>query len=445
MSRRKLPSRLSILALVAALFVSASAPASAQVNPALEMKALVEQGKSADAYQLGKQNPESMGDPDFDYFFGVAANDSGHSSEGVLALERYLLTFPDNHQARLELARGYYLLGEDARAREEFNNVLALKPPPEVIANIERYMDAIRVRESRYQTSSRIYVEAGLGWDSNVNGGVSSSSVNLPVLGTVQIGATGQRQADLGRMFGAGAQVTHPVAPGVAVFGGVDWEKKELRNGGTFETEALTATGGASWLLGGNLVRATGAHQTFWFGHSRFRNLASVAVEWQRQIGELGMLSAGLQHAQIRYAGLNEPRDTDLTGFSLGFRRALAMSWQPVLSFGVTVADDATRRDRPDFGRLIRSTRLGVSASPAAKWGLSMGLSYQESDYRGQDALLLTRREDRYTGVDFGAIYLINRALSLKTDLTVAENTSNIDLYKYRRSAISIKLRYEFK
>ena len=45
MSRRKLPSRLSILALVAALFVSASAPASAQVNPALEMKALVEQGE----------------------------------------------------------------------------------------------------------------------------------------------------------------------------------------------------------------------------------------------------------------------------------------------------------------------------------------------------------------------------------------------------------------
>ena len=50
--------------------------------------------------------------------------DSGHAGEGVLALERYLLQFPGNTAARVELARAYFVLGEYVRAREEFENVL---------------------------------------------------------------------------------------------------------------------------------------------------------------------------------------------------------------------------------------------------------------------------------------------------------------------------------
>jgi len=76
-----------------------------------DMKALVEQGKTSEAYELGKSHPEELGDPTYDFYFGVAAVSSGRSGEGVLALERYVLNFPDNAYGRLELARGYFVLG----------------------------------------------------------------------------------------------------------------------------------------------------------------------------------------------------------------------------------------------------------------------------------------------------------------------------------------------
>src|SRR3990170_4348222 len=76
--------------------------------PAEDLRALLEQGRSGDAYALGRQHPEELGKPEFDFYFGISAVDSGHAGEGVLALERYVIQFPGNDRARLELARGYF-------------------------------------------------------------------------------------------------------------------------------------------------------------------------------------------------------------------------------------------------------------------------------------------------------------------------------------------------
>lgn len=82
------------------------------------------------AYAYASQHLEQMeGDPYFDYLYGVSAIDTGHASEGVFALERVLLAFPEDHVARLELARGYFILEEYARSRVEFEIVLKTEPP----------------------------------------------------------------------------------------------------------------------------------------------------------------------------------------------------------------------------------------------------------------------------------------------------------------------------
>ena len=142
----------------------------------------MERGQAAQAYALGREHPESLGDPAFDFYFGIAAIDTGNAGEGVLALERYTLRFPDNVSARLQLARGYFALGEDARAREEFQTLRALNPPADVVATIDRFLDSIRLRESRYTTSTGAYLEYGLGYDRNVNSAPGGSSISIPLL-----------------------------------------------------------------------------------------------------------------------------------------------------------------------------------------------------------------------------------------------------------------------
>src|SRR6185503_19877957 len=155
--------------------------------PADGIKALIEKGDGRGAYAIGKQTPGEFGNPAFDFYFGVAAIDSGNAGEGVLSLERYVTNFPDNLEARMELARGYFVSGEDTRAREEFDAVRKANPPPPVVTNIDRYLDALRARDSAFKTTTSAFLEFGVGYDSNINGGVSSAGVNLPVFGLVTV------------------------------------------------------------------------------------------------------------------------------------------------------------------------------------------------------------------------------------------------------------------
>lgn len=266
------------------LLVALLSAAPAFAAPADELKALIEKGNSAAAYALGKKHPDQLGIPAFDFFFGVAAVDSGHAGEGVLALERYVVNFPDNRQARLELARGYFVLGEDLRAREEFNDVLKTAPPPDVVANINRYLDAIRARESSYRTTAGAYLEFGVGYDSNINGGVGSPNVNLPNLGLVTIVPAG---VEIGRAFSqaiAGANIVVPVAPGVATFASIGGDYRMYTGDRQFDQGNIGVSGGVSYLSEKNLYRASASYGNLEVDYRRYRDISALTGEWMHQL-----------------------------------------------------------------------------------------------------------------------------------------------------------------
>lgn len=440
---KRLPSRGSrAIALVASLL---ALPAALWAAPADDIKALLDKGEARAAYELGKKHPEELGHPVFDFYFGVAAIDSGRAGEGVLALERYLANFPDNLQARLELARGYFILGEDLRAREEFAAVLKAKPPAAVVANIERYLDALRARESAYRTTAAAFVEFGLGYDRNINGGVSSANVNLPNFGLVTVSAAGVRTRSSFASLAVGANVVHPVAPGVALFGSVAADRKMHDVGAEFDQDNLGLTAGASLLQNADLLRATLSYSALEVDHARFRTVTGLTAEWVRQLDELQAASAFLQQAGLDYAGGNDVRDSRLTGLGVAYRRAVLAPWRPLLTLGASYAEEDNRRGRDDLGRGILSVRAALGATPAARWALSAGLTYQRSRYEAQDPLFATTRRDRYYAADVAASYAVTRTLSLRGELLVSKNDSNLALFAYRREVAALKLRYEYK
>lgn len=413
--------------------------------PADDIKIMLNQGKSADAYALGTKNPDLLGQPDFDFYFGIAAIDSGHAGEGVLALERYVIHFPDNQNARLELARGYFVLGENGRAREEFERVIKLNPPVAVRANIDRFLDAIRSRESLYTTTAGFFLEAGVGYDSNVSGGVSNSSINLPIFGNVLVNSSGVKAGSGFNWLAAGGQVSKPIAPGVAMFAGGQVDGKFNNANNQFDQQNIAASGGLTYLQNKNFYRFTASHAEVSVDDSRFRDVNSVAGEWHHQLDELQTISPFIQYAQLRYTSNNVPRDADLTILGMGYRKTFIGDWQPLFTANLNGGQEHDIRDRPDLGRDLYGGRIALSVTPAPKWGLSVGSYYQHSRYQGPDALLLTTRKDNYYALDAVASYAYTRNLSLRAELLVSKNNSNLALYEYRRDTLALKVRYDFK
>lgn len=419
--------------------------------PADDIKALLEKGQAAEAYDLGRQHQDQLGNPFFDFYFGVAAIGAGRAGEGVLALERFVVNAPNNINGRLELGRGYYVLGEDTRARQEFERVLASSPPPEVQANVQRFLDAIRSREYLYRPTQGFYLEAGLGYDSNANAGVNSASITRWTI-PLSINSSGVKQSDSFHTLGAGFAFSHPIQPGLfAVVSGA-YDGKYHHSESQLDQEALRVDGGLTWIREKDLWRMAAGFSTLRVESDRFRDIWSLSGEWHRQLDELRGFNAFAQYADFSYTGGNSARDSGLGTVGVGYRQAIQSPMQPLLSASAYIGkEDVRSSERADLSRDLYGLRVSASITPAPKWSLQAGLSFQTSKFDGGAPSPVVglppepTRKDDYTAIDLTLAYALTRNWTLKGELLVSRNSSNDALAAYRREVIGFKARYDFK
>ncbi len=434
-----------------------------------DIKSLLEQGKADEAYQRGRGQPERLGDPAFDFFYGVAAINAGHAGEGVLALERYLLNYPENRAARLELARGYFVLGEDARARDEFQTTLAAGVSASEKVTIESYIDAIRARESRYLPSATSYVELGVGFDSNINAGAKSN--DLGVLGVIDTRSTALHASDTYTALTAGVQGNYPLAPGLALFGGLSFDARQHHKAShdIFDLGSVAGLGGVSYLKDRDLLRAYVGHNLIDVDNQLFLTNTNLNGEWQHQVDDANRYSLGLQYAWLRYRdthavvlmgtapvlSLNTARNADFAVINAGWHHSFAHRLQPTLALGVSYGeerndgqragvsnDELTRRK---LSRDVYGLRAMLSLVPGPQWGASAGYFYQQSDYQASFGVGIDApRKDRYQGIDASLSYFYSKNVSLRGELMFVDQHSNVPIYTYDRSVFAAKLRYDF-
>jgi hypothetical protein len=414
-------------------------------GPVDDIKALVDKGDAAAAYRFGRSHQDQFGNPAFDFYFGIAAIDSGHAGEGVLALERYTINYPENLSARLELARGYYVLGDDVRAREEFNYVLESNPPAGVRANVDRFLAAMRARESEYRVKLGGFIEAAYGYDTNANGGVNNALINLPGFGDVMVNEDGLRAKSPYQWLAAGGRISRPLAPGFVVLADGRMDSKFHSLVKQFDQRNASGSAGLSYLKNKNLYRGVVSYSLMTVNDDRFRNMSDAAVELLHQLNELDSVRFVAQYGRLRYAGSNQARNVDFGVVGAGYRKAFISRWQPQVSANLHGGKERNIEGRPDLGRQIAGANAGLSLAPGAKWTLSTGVNYQASRYQSEDPLTLTRRKEHYYAIDTVANYAYTRQVNFGLELLLARNDSNLALYEYERGLVTFKIRYEFR
>ncbi|MEY3201139.1 MAG: hypothetical protein RIR70_689 [Pseudomonadota bacterium] len=447
---------------VLAALLAISAPVFAQSDPVNALRDLINAGRMKEAYALARDNEAHLGDPAFDFLFGLAATDSGHAAAAVLALERVVSAFPEDQNARLELARAYFILGEDARSAEEFNSVLAKNPPQLVKDNIQRFLDAIRARQTAYNVTTRGFIETGVGHDSNVNAGPARSFA-LPSGAAFTI--TDDAAVGLPTYFvpyAAGMSVSAPFRPGMIASFSAAADGRNHNGSTRFEQNSYDLAAGLSILDEDNLYRATLGYTDLELDGARYRHSINLGGEYQRQLSIKNIASIFTQLSTLRYTGTNSNRDGKSIVVGTNWRHALLDKWATQLTAALFFGRDLNGEGRHDFSRDLTGVRLGVSTSPHGKWVVSGGLNYARSNYFDPDQSFLgainqnpialalsgpepsTRRDDTSRGIDVGATWLASRTMSVRLDLNHTRSESNIEVYSYRRTAYSVKARYEF-
>ncbi len=169
---------LATVAIVATEY-PAQAATDALVTQAMELHSA---GHADQAYVLlSPHETERTGDPDFDYALGIAAADSGHLGEALIAFQRVLAVQPNNAPARAELARVYALSGDVDTAKAEFDTVVADPTIPDPVRN--RFNRLIRGFDQQIKGGpNKItgFADAEGGYDSNINSATDATSITLP-------------------------------------------------------------------------------------------------------------------------------------------------------------------------------------------------------------------------------------------------------------------------
>ena len=410
-----------------------------------EAYALLNGGQGEAAYALLEpQESARAGDTGYDFLLGLAALEVGQNTRAVFALERVLAMAPDHLRARAEIARAYLALGEVETARQEFETVQRQGVPADVSLTLERYIAAARHIENQSRPTVNGYIEAVVGYDTNVNVGPNKTSVVIPGISSTPaiLSADSRANKDAYGQLGAGINGRLPLAGGLALLGGLSGAQRMNQDVSQFDMGNYDANVGLVLTAGKNVVTLMGQFGSVSIDDARYRTAAGVTGQWQHNLDARNQVSGFLQYSNLHYV-VQTIRDADrwVAG------AAYAHLWRDgAVGFSsLYLVKEKAQAAGVDFlGFDGVGVRFGGRASLSASTTFFGGLSYEYRRYAAVDPAFLSERTDSQYGLLLGASYAFAKDWTLTPQISLTRNQSNTELNEYHREVASLAIRREF-
>lgn len=392
--------------------------------------------------QLLQQEWESAGNPDFDYLLGLAALKTGRPAEATLAFERVLAVNPSHLGALIDLGIAYRQLGDVDRARELFLEAEKNDPPPLVRELISAQLDNNRTPDS---WESRVAGELTLGYDSNINNSTDQGSIFVPLFGASLILDPDNIEKDSTfARVGIDGDWQYALNEKRFVRIGLRGHKLLAAEHQQFATHAVSANLGIGqqnrdwfWELGVNAGNT-------WMDNSLHNRQRSLYLRLRDTRTPRKALDYSLRANQVRNQGALEINDANQY---LASARLLLMpvGTSLVSSIGLLGGHEQAVNNRADGNRRI----LGASYSLQGR--LKPGLdaytagSFTHSAYQDTNAAFLARRGDKQLQLKTGLVWELGADTTLRSELSLTKNQSNVPIYEYERLLGGLTFRREFK
>ncbi len=422
--------------------------------------ALLKAGKPAEAYTLLEPFEfDRSGEVRFDYLLGIAALDSGKPDKATLAFERVLAVNPNFAGARLDLARAYYQLGDLPRARIEFEYVMKQNPPEAARVTIQKYLDAIAAYEQSQLTRISGYVEGVLGHDGNLNSGTNSpvaiASVS-PVFAAMVTAFTGDANpqfhpsqlADNYYGINAGGEISRNLNDSWSVFAGANLRQRGNMSETIYDASSVDGRAGFAYGNEQSVYRLSLNGGQFYTGNSMRRDALGMSGEWQHVFSPAHQINAFVQYGQNRAAGpATDARiegNTDQTVIGAGWVHVMGDGKQALFG-SIFAGKESAVAGRPDGKKKFEGVRVGGQAAFADEVDGFASLGWLHGAYSDQNFLFIAKRNEHQYDLTVGANWRLDTLWSVKPQLAFSKKSSNIALYSFERSDVSLTLRRDFR
>lgn len=300
--------------------------------------------------------------------------------EAIESFRAILIHRPGLVRVRLELARAFFLKGEDSLARRHFEQVLAGELPPPVIANINRFLGIMRSRR-RWEA----HVGFAIAPDSNLNTASEETTIWLDTpfgrLPFVRQGDIAPRSG-IGVSVWGGGEYQYPLGERVRLRAGANASAREYKNR-DFDQHTVSVHVGPRWLLGPRTEASV---------------LATIRREWTAGQPETDQYGMRLEAAHRLTSRLNlrgrvglrqrNSRSSDRLDGPVG-DASLGVSWValPVLRLSGNVGYSWARAMEEAWRNAGPEARLGGTLALPRGFSVGAQAGMQWTNYEGSGAL----------------------------------------------------------
>ena len=362
--------------------------------------------------------------------------------EAVAIFRQMLVVNPGLVRVRLELARAFYLKGEDSLARRHFEAVLAGGVPPEVAANIHAFLAEIRARR-------RWSIRAGfaLAPDTNIGAGSDERTIYIPVFGQplpFQRDGEELTSSGVGLVLWGGGEYQHPMSDQTRLRAGANVSRRD-HSGSQFDEASVAVHLGPRVLIDprteASVLFTAGQH---WLGGVTDRHSLGARIEAAHRVSRSVTVN-GRVSLEDRHYRTRTSLDGAAGDISLGGAWVIAPTVRLDLSAGYG-------RDRPEGERERHERyRVGAGISVALPRGFTVsgGGDYRRTNFEPGWFPHVADNGARKDETWSARASVYNRGFTLygfspELGMVHEVRTTNAQLYDYERTSGELRFVRQF-
>ncbi len=387
-----------------------------------------------------KYSDEYLGDPEFDFLYGIAALATNDAERSVFAFERVVANRPNWLDARFYLARSYFETANYQAAMQQCQNILDSNESRESLKDsAERLCDQANQKLIAQSTSIQQRVGASIGHDSNINAGTREERIFLPFLEEiVQLGDESTEQNDeyvninyLVNMSNAITQTSKVNISAQASAHSFIQESEYNRLAAQVRVDYLSDFDAIELKLGGR-------YTPLWFDGSYYRSQTALLAGVKSNINDSWVLYG---NAMFGKTNNNENDLLDTDDYSLSMASDYYVdNWR--YSFSVErIKEDGEIESN---SRTIDAISISSLWLANRHWLGSLWISYQKHDYDGKHPFYLQQRDDDLWMMSSFIQYNMSKSLSYRLNINMQDKDSNLSLFSYERTDVSLSASMSF-
>ena len=431
-------------AIVAALaWALAASVWAADADVVNEAEAMVRAGRYAEAFRLLEPLEDKLaGDVRYDYLLARAALESGNPSRASFIYERILAVEPNYTGVRLEMGRAYYMMGDYARAKLEFETVLRFPNlPPDLRQQAAIYAKAVEDQLAGKRLVGFGYIEYGYGYDSNPQSVTSVSPITTAGGDPLFIGT---ERSDHFHSLSLGGELSYSVTERISIYAGGDARLRAHRQIDTADYGTLDGRFGLGYASGASQTRVGVSLGKYALDYLPTRDNAGLTAEFRTLVNPANQLTVNAQVTRYEFRPLLlQENDYDLFQSSVGWlgvinegRGAIGISLLGGLEKATGGRIDG---DKPYFGG-----RLTFQNSLTERVGAFFLGGAQRGKYKDFNIAFGDKRKDTLYDVAAGISWTFAPGWSLRPQVVYIKNDSNLAIFEYEKTEVSMNLRKDF-